>query len=96
MTRETKTCHPQKLARSLLSNSCDTDANAKEVPVNNFWTHFRSFTEMFKYVTFVMADTKFNLLSSGTYFPLIVLSDGQKMPTQVSNSKNPVNITNWF
>lgn len=32
---------------------------------------------------------------SGTYFPLIVLKDGQKIPTQISNIRKDKNIMHW-
>lgn len=37
-----------------------------------------------------------NLRSSGTYFPLICPRDGQKIPTQHSNTRKPANTTTWF
>jgi len=44
--------------------------------------------------------SKFNfhryILSSGTYFPLMVLMDGQKRPTHVSNTRKAINISSWF
>lgn len=36
------------------------------------------------------------LRSSGTYFPLICPRDGQKIPTQHSNTRKPANTTTWF
>ena len=35
------------------------------------------------------------LLSSGTYFPRICPKDGQNIPTQHSNTRNPVNTISW-
>lgn len=37
-----------------------------------------------------------DLRSSGTYFPLICPRDGQKIPTQHSNTRKPANTTTWF
>ena len=35
-----------------------------------------------------------DVLDSGTYLPLIVLKAGQKIPTQVSNTRKPLNMNN--
>ena len=69
---------------------------------NSLWTRPKMcyFNQIFVYcflVQKVISIIKFfNLLSSGTYFPLICPSEGQNIPTQHSNTRKPTNIINWF